>query len=190
MTGTDPQTKRDVLRALADISALDLRFWLNIDAERFARPFGEAWSPADTVRHLVKSTVPVTRALKLPRLALRVLFGRGPGKSRRYSELVERYRAALAAGGKAGRFAPSRLRPPADLREWQQGLVWKCQSALEALAREVASWDEPDLDRCRLPHPLLGKLTVREMLLFTLYHYEHHRAAVADRLEAVVAVSN
>lgn len=29
---------------------------------------------------------------------------------------------------------------------------------------------------------LLGKLTVREMLFFTFYHYEHHRAIVAQRL--------
>lgn len=31
---------------------------------------------------------------------------------------------------------------------------------------------------------LLGKLTVREMLFFTFYHYEHHRAIVAQRLSA------
>jgi len=29
---------------------------------------------------------------------------------------------------------------------------------------------------------LLGKLTVKEMLFFTLYHYEYHRAIVAGRL--------
>jgi len=34
--------------------------------------------------------------------------------------------------------------------------------------------DEDDLDRVMLPHPLLGKLTLREMLFFTIYHVEHH----------------
>jgi hypothetical protein len=51
-----------------------------------------------------------------------------------------------------------------------------------ALARALEHWTEMDLDRCRLPHPLLGKITVREMLFFTLYHYEHHWAIVAERL--------
>ena len=38
--------------------------------------------------------------------------------------------------------------------------------------------DTADLDAVLLPHPLLGKLTVREMLFFTVYHVQHHRALV------------
>jgi len=159
-----------------------LGLWLGIEPERFIRRFGESWSAADTVRHLIKSTVPVTRALKLPRLVLRALFGQGRGQSTPYLDLVASYRAALAAGGKAGRFSPSPCRAPANARAWQESLVAECQSAVLALSAAVEPWTESDLDRCRLPHPLLGKLTIREMLFFTLYHYEHHRAIVAGRL--------
>ena len=177
-----PRTKQDVLHALASLNARELQFWLGIEPERFIRPFGEAWSPADTLRHLIKSTVPVTRALKLPRLAIRVLFGQGWDPSTPYLDLVKRYRAVLAAGGKAGRFSPSPVRAPANVRAWQESLVAECQSAVLALSAAVVPWTERDLDRCRLPHPLLGKLTIREMLFFTLYHYEHHRAIIAGRL--------
>ena len=31
-----------------------------------------------------------------------------------------------------------------------------------------------DLDKYVLPHPLLGKVTLREMLYFTIHHNEHH----------------
>jgi hypothetical protein len=41
------------------------------------------------------------------------------------------------------------------------------------------TWSEDDLDNHRLPHPLLGKLTVREMLFFTLYHIQHHMIEAA-----------
>ncbi len=181
------QTKADVLRALENLGDRDLQFWLGIDAPRFARPFGEAWSPADNVRHLVKSTMPVARALRLPRLALRLLFGQGSGTSMSFADLVERYRAVLAAGGKAGRYAPSPTRPPAELGAWQQALVSDCQSAVGALARALEPWSERDMDACRLPHPLLGKLTVREMMFFTLHHYDHHRAGVARRLASVIS---
>lgn len=177
-----PQTKQDVLHALATLNARELEFWLGIEPERFVQPFGEAWSAADTLRHLIKSTVPVTRALKLPRLALRALFGQGRGPSTPYFDLVELYRAVLAAGGKAGRFSPSPRRASANVRRWQESLVSECQSAVVALSAAVEPWTERDLDRYRLPHPLLGKLTIREMLFFTLYHYEHHRAIVAGRL--------
>lgn len=184
MIGSGPQTQQDLLRELANLRDRDLIFWIDIAPERFARPMGEAWSPADTVRHLIKSTVPVTRALKLPRLVLRILFGQSNGTSMSCSTLVERYRAVLAGGGKAGRFSPSPFRAPADLAGSQRDLISECQMGVSALARALEGWTERDLDHCRLPHPLLGKLTVREMLFFTIYHYEHHRAIVAKRLGA------
>jgi hypothetical protein len=40
-----------------------------------------------------------------------------------------------------------------------------------------------------MPHPLLGKLTVREMLLFTLYHNLHHVQNVARRKGLVFEAS-
>jgi hypothetical protein len=54
------------------------------------------------------------------------------------------------------------------------------------LADVVGHWREEDLDRYRLPHPLLGKLTVREMLLFTVYHNYHHPRSLAARLSGAV----
>jgi hypothetical protein len=49
-------------------------------------------------------------------------------------------------------------------------------------AQRSLGWREADLDRYLLPHPLLGKLTLREMLHFTLYHNYHHVQSVATRL--------
>lgn len=39
--------------------------------------------------------------------------------------------------------------------------------------RQSKTCDE--LDKYILPHPLLGKLTIREMMYFTIYHVEHHK---------------
>ena len=190
MNGGPPKTKQDVLEVLANLKTAGMEFWLDIEPERFASPFGDAWSPADTVRHQIKSTFPLTRALKAPRLVLRIKFGKARGSSIPYFELVERYRALLAAGGNAGSFAPSPQPNPADLRAWQRDLVLECQSALADLAAAVEPWTESNLDLYRLPHPLLGKLTVREILFFTIYHYEHHRAIIARRLEAIASPAN
>jgi hypothetical protein len=38
----------------------------------------------------------------------------------------------------------------------------------------INKWKAADMEIYLLPHPLLGKLTIREMLLFTIYHIEHH----------------
>ena len=36
-------------------------------------------------------------------------------------------------------------------------------------------FSEDEIDTYILPHPLLGKLTIREMIYFTIYHVEHHQ---------------
>ena len=55
--------------------------------------------------------------------------------------------------------------------------------ASQNLTRSASGWGEWTLDRLRLPHPALGRLTVREMLFFTLYHNLHHVENVARRIK-------
>lgn len=175
------RTKEDIIKALHRLRDDGLNFWIDIAPEQFSAPLDEAWSPADNVRHLIKSTMPVTKALRFPRIILRVLFGAANEPSIAYDDLVGRYRDALARGGNAGRFAPRPLAAPDNAHARQQELVSRCRSTVAALANAAERWSERDLDRYRLPHPLLGKLTLREMLFFTLYHYSHHRENVIRR---------
>jgi len=110
------------------------------------------------------------------------MFGGARDPSRTFDELRQTYLNVLSKGATAGRFAPPPTRPPADLGAWQQHLVGRCAASIDKVERGLGPWSEADLDRYRLPHPLLGRLTVREMLLFTLYHYEHHKSNVVRRM--------
>jgi hypothetical protein len=182
MTKAEPQSRDEILAALEDLRDQGLAFWTEFPPEVFAAPIGDAWSPADNVRHLIKSTLPVAKALKLPRLVLRTLFGPATIASSSYGELIARYQAILAGGGKAGKFAPRTVDVPDNLEAWQRKLVSVCRDSLSDLNKAVESWSDSDLDRYRLPHPLLGKITLREMLFFTLYHFTHHRGNVVRRM--------
>lgn len=42
------------------------------------------------------------------------------------------------------------------------------------LLRHLENWSEKDISRILLPHPVLGKLSVREMMFFTIHHNDHH----------------
>lgn len=178
---TEPQTKDEILDALRALRTNGMAYWERFAPRAFVTPFADAWSPADNVRHLIKSTEPVTTALRLPRLVLKTSFGSADAPSASYADLVARYLAALAKGGEAGKFAPTPEPAPVDADAYQRGLIDRCRNAVAALAEVVESWNETDLDKYRLPHPLLGKLTLREMLLFTIYHYTHHRENVVRR---------
>lgn len=178
----EPFSGTEIVAAMARLHAESERYLAAIPAAEFAAPQGEKWSPADHVRHLAKSTFPLVPALGLPKLLLGLRFGRAREASRRLPVLRDAYRTRLTeTGATAGRFAPSPRPAPADPAAWQREVLASWAGAAGALNARIPGWSEAALDRYRLPHPLLGKLTVREMLFFTLYHNAHHLELVAGR---------
>jgi len=179
-----PQTRDDILLALERQEAESSAYWSAFDTASFFQPIGTSWSPADTVRHLTKSNRPVVKALKTPKLVLRFTFGKSRRPSVPYEDLCTRYRGLLAAGGQAGRFAPS-SHTESDPEAWRHSILLTYGQILRELREAVAHWPEKKLDQLQLPHPLLGKLTIREMLFFTLYHQRHHVGVVQRNLQAL-----
>lgn len=172
-----PRTGPELSAALGRLLAEGITYLQALPEPAFAAPQGTFWSPAEHVRHLRKSAAPLVTALGIPRLVLGLRFGKAGRPSRAFDEMVAVYRQALAGGATAGRFAPSGdgdgLDRTAVLDGWAR--------VTGALQGQLARWDEAALDRYQLPHPVLGPLTVREMLAFTVYHTAHHLRRVAER---------
>ena len=55
-----------------------------------------------------------------------------------------------------------------------EAVITSLQIAHQQLLKKVENWKESDLDKYVLPHPLLGKISLREMLYFTDFHILHH----------------
>jgi DinB superfamily len=183
----EPTTRDALLAELRRLHEASSIFWEAFSSDEFFTPVGGGWSPAGNVRHLNKSIGPLARALRLPRVALRVLFGKARKPSRTYAGLRDDYLAMLKAGAGAGSFAPEPASEmPKDARHRVE-LMTKREDFTRQLWSAIGSWRDQDLDRYVLPHPLLGKLTLREMLCFTLYHNYQHVRNVAERLQSVTA---
>lgn len=149
--------------------------------ECFFAPQGDRWSPAEHVDHLIRSVRPLAMALKVPKIALWLRFGRG-ARSRPNAEVIERYLGLLASGaGARGRYLPAAEEGSLSAERQERSLARLAAVGAE-LAAALGRWSEGQLDRYRLPHPLLGLLTVREMIAWSLYHARHHRALVLERL--------
>lgn len=177
----DIPTDRDsIVRAIAQVTDRGAEYWSAFDTQAFFAPIGEAWSPADNVRHLIKSIRPVTKALRMPKLVVRILFGGPRHPSRSYDGLREHY-LSLVKGADAGKFAPSRRELPQDRNAYRDDLLRQFTAVNDELSAAVAKWPDRALDRHQLPHPLMGRITVREMLFFTIYHQTHHVANVVRR---------
>jgi len=137
------------------------------------------WTAGQQLEHMVKSVRPVVLAFRLPAFLLKVIFGKANRPSKDYNALVEKYKQKLVAGGKASApFIPS----PVSVAD-KEKLSKRLSSLIETLVKQVDSYSEEKLDQLILPHPLLGKLTFREMLFFTIYHVEHHEKHTLQNLE-------
>jgi len=148
-----------------------------LSKEQFeAMPNGK-WSAGQNLDHLIRAIKPLQLAYGLPKFALLILFGKTNRPSRTYDELVTKYKTKLAAGGKAsGPFIPSAIR-----FEQKDELIKKYFLQKQKLIAKIEKQSEPHLDKYILPHPLLGKVTLREMLYFTIHHNEHHLELLKNR---------
>lgn len=182
----EPFTKEELLEAFVQINKDVEVFFSLISTERFyAHTQDDVWSARDNLDHLNKSVGPVAKALSLPKLLPSVLFGKAKNPSRRFDEIRETYLGKLKEGAKAtGRYVPDKVETHANAEKEKTELLSKWQTVSEKLVSVLNDkWDEKDLDTYTLPHPVLGKLTVREMLFFTLYHNTHHVNNVRKLLE-------
>jgi hypothetical protein len=130
------------------------------------------WSAAQNVQHLILSIKPLNLAFTLPNFAL-LFFGKLNRNPRNYDEIVEKYHQKLAEGGvSTEQFTPKKELPT------KEDLIGEFKTVNEIFLKKINDFTEEDLDKYLLPHPLLGKLTLREMLYFTIYHTLHHHKAI------------
>jgi hypothetical protein len=178
----DPSVTVDALcAALTHVHASGHAMLLAMPIDRFHAPQGDRWSPATHVRHLTRSTAPLVTAYRVPPWLLRLRFGRARRTSRDFASLVADYRATLAAGGQAGRFAPPPDGTSTAPTTRRATILGDWHRAVRGVEVAVRRWDTASLDGVQLPHPLLGMLTAREMLAFTVYHTVHHLRLVEAR---------
>jgi len=163
-------TKEEIIRKLKDNHdrLADTVGGLS-ETEFLTAPAGK-WTAGQQLEHIYKSVKPVTMALGLPKVAMRVLIGISNRPSRDYDGLVAKYHEALARGGKA----PSTFVPWTVAYKDKDMLVRKLKTNITKLVSSLDRYAEHDLDTYLLPHPLIGRLTLREMLYFAIYHAEHH----------------
>ncbi len=151
----------------------------HLEKEAFDKNVDSKWTPGQQLLHLYLSIKPLKTAFGLPKIILRLVFGKAKNGSRTYENLVADYQQKLAAGGKSSKpFTPQSV-------DYDQKtmLTRKIEHTMADISKKLTKYSETDLDRLQLPHPLLGKLTLREMLFFTMYHAEHHKKSCIQILE-------
>lgn len=171
------QSKEEIAAALKESFDTINDLIKPLTEEQLNLRYKEKWPPQQQFDHLIRSNKPIGVLLNLPKMAL-LIYGKSASGSRSFDEVKESYLGSLDNGAKAsGEYIPKFESSINDLL-----LKWR-KVGLD-IQKHLESWDEKDLDRYRAPHPILGKMTVRELLFFTIYHNGHHVNSIKEILSA------
>ena len=174
------QTKKEILEQLEKARKDFSDFCTTIPSAIFFRQPVEKWSVAQNVTHLITSANMTRLAYRLPKFMVRMYTGKPNRPSRSYEELVAKYKLKLQQGGKAsGRFVAK----PIDDSAGKEKVLDSFNKSMEILISTINNkWKDTQLDQYLAPHPLLGKLTLRELCFFTIYNTGHHLTIIKERL--------
>jgi hypothetical protein len=156
--------------------------WATVNAlpvERLAAAPPGKWSALQHMVHIHLGVKAMAGYLALPKEVIAEKFGRMERPSMDMDALTKKYSERLAQGV----VPPDRFTPLPAKADGRAALLSDGQEQLRHLLDALGSWSEPDLDGLMCPHPAMGPLTAREMVMFTVLHARHHARSI-ERTEA------
>ncbi|MEL6193452.1 MAG: DinB family protein [Bacteroidota bacterium] len=146
---------------------------------------GKKWAPGQDLAHINTSVKPLTTMVfSVPKLMLAYKFGKANRPSKDYDSLVARYQERVSGANAVkakGKYEPA----PVSFEE-KEPMLRTLDIRVKGLCKKVKKSSEKSLDKYVVPHPALGKVTLREVLYFTIYHVQHHKANVQRNLSGRV----
>ena len=130
------------------------------------------WTTGQQALHLLQSIKPLNFALSLPKFVLRYKFGKANRPVRAYDAIVKRYHDRLKESQGATYKGSQNMKIP-NLAD-KHYIINRLQTENKKLQYKTKRLSDKNLDKLILPHPLMGKMPVREMIMWTAYHVEHH----------------
>jgi len=165
---------KESIAHLLDEKHQNLIHWLeNQDNEKWEQGPQGKWTTGQVTLHLLQAIKPLNTALSLPKFFLRYKFGKANREVRDYDAVVQRYQERLRNAPRGTTFGPSRNMKVPKLMD-KQYLLNRLQMESKKLQYKTRKMSDMHLDTLILPHPLMGKMPIREILMWTSYHVEHH----------------
>ena len=171
-------TKPEIISLLRNNHEVFIDYLAQMGEEDFVAERNDKWTGGQQLDHIIRCVKPLNQGLMLPGFLLKLIFGKANRPSKTYVELVAKYKRKISEGGKA----TAAFIPPKITTAQKNALLKELKKRSDKLCRQVDSFSEEQLDKLVAPHPLLGKLTLREMLYFTAYHVQHHRQLIEKNL--------
>ena len=130
------------------------------------------WTVGQQILHLVNSLQLLNNALSYPRFFLKYKFGTCNRETRDYNFIIKKYQQKLIENKDRARIFNQNLKKP--IHKDRDRLITRLQIQSKKLQYKLQKISNVNLDTLVIPHPLMGKMTIREIIMWTAYHTEHH----------------
>lgn len=172
--------KDEIILRMNDVTAQFIADCIAIPDEIFFRQPLTKWSIAQNITHLESAAKMTSLAYRLPKFIVKIYGGKPNRPSRSYEDLVAKYKLKLEQGGKAsGPYIPKTI----PTSTGKSKILERFNKRMQSLSSSILNrWNDAQLDQYLAPHPLLGKITLRELCYFTIYHTLHHDQIIKQRL--------
>ena len=165
-------TKQDIEHILQN-KHHELFEWLNKQSDdSWIQGPTNKWTVGQHVLHLLNALQLLNKVLGYPKFLLKYKFGKSNRPSRSYDAIVNRYQEKLALNQEKAQAFNERLRIPTSSE--RKKILLQLQLQNQKLQGRVHHWKNKELDRVLVPHPLMGRMTVREIIMWTAHHTDHH----------------
>jgi hypothetical protein len=166
-------TKDDIVLLLEEKHQTLLHWLETQDIEKWeVGPEGK-WTTGQQALHLLQGIKTLNTAMSMPKILLKYKFGKANRAVRDLDTVVNRYKERLKEIPDGAVFGPSQnMKIPRN--QDKPYILDRLQVENKKLQYKTQKWKDKDLDGLILPHPLMGKMPVREIVMWTAYHIEHH----------------
>jgi len=154
---------------LTKLSATDFEF----------SPSSKEWNAGQHLAHIYLTIAPLRKVVRLPRWFIKWRIGKANRPSRDYEGVKERYLEKLS---KVPKGFTNPFEPHKVMVGERAGLTAGMNRQIQKLNSSLNRFSENDLDTLITPHPLLGKVTFREVLFNVIFHVRHHQQIVSRQL--------
>jgi hypothetical protein len=170
--------KTTLIKSLDDNTAQFIELVKGLNKEEFEFNVNDKWSAGQDLMHLIKVLRIVNIGFTLPKPILHLLFGINKKESRSFEDLRQVYKNALEGGAKA----PTIYIPKPVSHTEKDSLIQKYASLNKSFIDKLNNHTSFELDSYRLPHPILGKISLGELASFTSFHTSHHFDVLKSKL--------
>jgi hypothetical protein len=170
-------TKQELIEHFYNNHIELIDFISNLSDDQFRYSNGK-WTAGQQLSHIYLCLAPISQALTSKEFIIQK-FGLINRDTMDYDEVIMNYKSALEKGGKA----PISFVPEMVSAMDRNKLTTELTGLLLKIKTQLSNYTDQELNNLVLPHPLLGNMTIRELIYLMTFHATHHLRQTEQNLE-------